>query len=142
TPFLDRHNDCLRIYAHREAEGYVLSDGGYIIDDLTISGCALDTPKRQDLLKVTLAGFGVVSERGELRIKATADNFALKKHNLIQALLALNDLCYLAQPYVASIFLEDVAAWLEEHDVRFVPSTEFTGKSGFDHIFDFAVPKP
>jgi len=141
TPFLDRHNDCLQIYAHKENDGYVLSDGGYIIDDLTISGCGLDTPKRQDLLKVTLAGFGVANEHGELRIKATADNFALKKHNLIQAMLAVNDLFYLAQPYVASIFLEDVAAWLEENDIRFIPSTKFTGKSGFDHMFDFAVPK-
>lgn len=141
TPFLDRHNDCLQIYAHKENDGYVLSDGGYIIDDLTISGCGLDTPKRQDLLKVTLAGFGVTCEHSELKIKATAENFALKKHNLIQAMLAVNDLFYLAQPYIASIFLEDVAAWLEENDVRFIPSAKFTGKSGFDHMFDFAVPK-
>ncbi len=141
TPFLDRHNDCLQIYVHKEDGGYVLSDGGYIIDDLTISGCDLGTPKRQDLLKVTLAGFGVTSERGELKIKATAETFALKKHNLIQAMLAVNDLFYLAQPYVASIFLEDVAVWLEENDIRFIPSAKFTGKSGFDHLFDFAVPK-
>ncbi|WP_416799481.1 DUF1829 domain-containing protein [Ciceribacter azotifigens] len=141
TPFLDRHNDCIQIYARKENDGYVLSDGGYIIDDLAMSGCALDTQKRQELLKITLAGFGITNERGELKVRATAENFALRKHNLIQAMLAVNDLFYLAKPFVASIFLEDVAAWLEENDIRYVPNIKFTGKSGFDHMFDFAIPK-
>jgi hypothetical protein len=141
TPFLDRHNDFIQIYARRENGGFLLTDDGYTIDDLKMSGCMLDTRKRQDLLKVTLAGFGVKQEEGALVVHATADNFPLRKHNLIQAILAVNDLFYLAQPYVASVFLEDVAAWLESLEVRFMPNVKFTGKSGYDHLFDFAIPK-
>jgi hypothetical protein len=27
------------------------------------------------------------------------------------------------------------------HDVRYTPSVKFTGKSGYDHVFDFVIPK-
>ncbi len=141
TPFLDRHNDYIQIYAKKENGGYLLTDDGYTIQDLQLSGCALDSPKRQNLLKVTLAGFGVQSRDETLAVKATPDNFALRKHNLLQAILAVNDLFYLAQPYVASVFLEDVTAWLELVGIRYTPNVKFTGKSGYDHLFDFAIPK-
>ena len=59
TPFLDRHNDALQIYARRENGGFLLSDDSYIVHDLQASGCALNTDKRRDLLKMTLNGFGI-----------------------------------------------------------------------------------
>ena len=42
TPYLDRHNDRLQIYAMRRGSGYVLADGGYVLDDLEQSGCKID----------------------------------------------------------------------------------------------------
>jgi len=90
TPYLDRHNDCLQIYIRKEDNGYLLTDGGYIINDLMDSGCALDSPKRQELLKTTLSGFGVQLDGEQLLLKTAADNFPLKKHNLVQAMLAVN----------------------------------------------------
>src|SRR6187397_2133022 len=59
TPYLDRHNDALQIYARLENGGYVLTDDHYTIHDLEASGCILNTEKRQDLLKMTINGFGV-----------------------------------------------------------------------------------
>lgn len=141
TPHLDRHNDCLQFYVRREGNGYLLTDDGYIISDLINSGCSLDRPKRQELLKMTLAGFGVQMDNEQLLIKATPENFPLKKHNLIQAMLAVNDLFYLASPHVASLFYEDVTQWLELADIRYTPKVKFTGKSGYDHMFDFVIPK-
>ena len=92
TPFLDRHNDCLQIYAKREREGFLLTDDGYIINDLINSGCDLKSHKRPELLKITLNGFGVHLEGDQLIIYSSSDDFSLKKHNLIQAMLAVNDL--------------------------------------------------
>jgi len=114
TPFLDRHNDLIQIYVRRENGGYLLTDDGRTINDLEMSGCSLNTRKRQDLLRLTLAGFGVKDEQGELSVDTNEENFALCKHNLIQSILAVNDLFYLAQPYVASVFLEDVTSWLDK----------------------------
>jgi len=141
TPYLDRHNDYLQIYIKRQNGDYLLTDDGYILGDLERSGCKLDTPKRHALLTMTLNGFGVQLANGELTIRASQDNFAQKKHNLIQAMLAINDLFYLAMPTVASVFFEDVIAWLDLHDIRYTPKAKFTGRSGLDHLFDFVIPK-
>ena len=141
TPFLDRHNDYLQIYARREGDGYILTDDGHTLLDLEQSGCALDTPKRQALLRTALNGFGVQHNANALEIRASAQNFALQKHNLVQAMLAVNDLFYLAAPVVESLFYEDVAAWLDSVPVRYTPQIKFTGVSGYDHRFDFVIPK-
>ena len=141
TPYLDRHNDCLQIYARRANGGFVLTDDGYILDDLEQSGCRMDSPKRQALFRTTLNGFGVQTDGRTLEVRASADNFALRKHNLVQAMLAVNDLFCLASPTVSSLFHEDVVAWLDLSDVRYTPNVKFTGKSGYDHRFDFVIPK-
>lgn len=141
TPYLDRHNDALQIYAKRSNGGFLLSDDSYIIHDLEASGCSLSTTKRQDLLKMTLNGFGVKLNDEALEIHAPADTFPLRKHNLIQAMLAVNDLFYLAKPMVESLFLEDVTAWLDSAEVRYTPNVKFTGTSGYDHLFNFVIPK-
>ena len=139
TPYVDRHNDRLQIYAKRRNGGYVLTDDGYVLTDLEQSGCKIDSAKRQALLKLTLNGFGVQVNGQALEVHASPDHFALRKHNLVQAMLAVNDLFYLASPFVASLFYEDVVAWLELSEIRYTPKVKFTGKSGYDHL---AVPEP
>ncbi len=141
TPYLDRHNDMLQLYAKRSNNGFVLTDDGYIIGDLLHSGCKLETTKRQALLTMTLNGFGVKNVQGSLEVHATAENFGIKKHSLIQAMLAVNDLFYLSVPMVGSLFYEDVVAWLDKNEIRYTPNIKFTGKSGFDHMFEFVIPK-
>lgn len=141
TPHLDRHNDCLQIYARKEGSGYVLTDDHYILTDLENSGCSLDSAKRQELLRTTLAGFGIQLNDGQLMVRATSESFALKKHSLIQAMLAVNDLFYLASPFVSSLFYEDVVKWLDLSEIRYTPKVKFSGKSGYDHMFDFVIPK-
>jgi hypothetical protein len=141
TPYLDRHNDVLQIYARADNGHYLLSDDSYTIHDLEASGCNLHTEKRQDLLKTTLAGFGVRLNREAIEVRASAENFSLRKHNLIQAMLAVNDLFYLAKPMVESLFFEDVIAWLDANEIRYTPKVKFTGISGFDHLLDFVIPK-
>jgi hypothetical protein len=141
TPYLDRHNDRLQIYARRRDGGFVLTDDGYVLQDLEQAGCKIDSAKRQALLKMTLNGFGVQVNDQALEVHASPDNFALRKHNLVQAMLAVNDLFYLASPMIASLFFEDVVAWLELSEIRYTPKIKFTGKSGYDHLFDFVIPK-
>jgi len=141
TPYLDRHNDYLQIYAARRNGSWLLTDDGYILEDLEQSGCSVDSPKRQALLRMTLNGFGVQLNQHRLEVHASADNFGLRKHSLLQAMLAVNDLFYLASPVVTSLFFEDVLAWLDVSEIRYTPKVSFTGKSGYPHVFDFAIPR-
>ncbi len=96
TSYLDRHNDYLQIYVKKINGGFLLTDDGYIIDDLKQSGCKLDNQKNQELLQMTLNGFGVQMEGNELQVHASAESFASCKHNLLQAMLAVHDMFYLA----------------------------------------------
>jgi hypothetical protein len=143
TPHLDRHNDYIQIYVKSEDDGgVVLTDDAYTIDDLETSGCSIDSsPKRKKMVEVTLNGFGVERTGNTLFVRATADNFPVRKHSLIQAILAVNDLFVLSKPSIESFFLEDVNVWLDSNDIRYVPDATFKGRSGFEHKFDFVIPR-
>jgi hypothetical protein len=141
TPYLDRHNDYIQIYLRQDGNDYVLTDDSYTITDLEQSGCVLDTPRRRSLLNATLNGFGVQLNRNAIEVKATQETFALRKHNLLQAILAVNDLFFVARANVESFFFEDVALWLDSADVRYTPKVSFVGHSRYNHLFDFVIPK-
>jgi hypothetical protein len=141
TPYLDRHNDYLQIYCKRENGAFLLTDDGYIIQDLRSSGCKLDNKRRQDLLRITLNGFGVQMHDDRLEVRASPGNFAFRKHNLVQAMLAVNDMFFLATPIILSLFFEDVAQWFDLHDIRYTPNIKFPGRTGYDYLFDFVIPK-
>lgn len=140
-PFLDRHNDHLQVYVVPEGQGFRITDDSYIIGDLQTSGCSIDTPNRKKLLEQITKGLGVQEQDGELFVVATPRNFPQKKHALVQAMLAVNDMFMTSRHRVATLFLEDVALFLDEHEVRYTPNAEFTGQTGFVHKFDFVIPK-
>ncbi len=142
TPFLDRNNDCIQIYLKKLSEqGYLLSDGGYTINDLESCGCRLDTDKRQELLEEILSGLGVnLSEENELQVITSKQTYPQKKHNLIQAILAVNDLSYTSKQNVGQMFTEDVKLWLTRHKIRFNTKVSLTGKSGMTHSFEMVIP--
>ena len=89
TPYLDRHNDYLQIYARRHDGGWMLTDDGYVIDDLEQSGYNTDSLERKAMFTSTLDGFGVRCESGCLIAQASPMDFARRKHDLLQAMQAL-----------------------------------------------------
>ena len=140
TPFLDRHNDYLQIYVKQAEAGLLLTDDGNTIRDLESSGCDIKSQRRSSMLRLILNGFGVKHSEDELVVEATPANFPQRKHALLQAILAVNDMFMTAKRHVDQFFLEDVERFLRLHDVRFTPHIQFVGKTGFVHSFDFVVP--
>ena len=141
TPFLDRHNDHIQVYAERQNGKIILSDDGYIFSDLRTSGLELTTPKRRSVVETALRGFGVQLDGNRLLVEASPRNLGQRVHSLVQAMLALNDMFVMAQPRVASFFLEDVRGFLDEHGVRYSPRVKLSGKTGYDHAIDFLIPR-
>lgn len=141
TPFLDRHNDEIEIYVEKRNGGFLLTDDGYTIADLRSSGMAFTTEKRKAHLTAILNGFGVRQEGDELQVNARPQDFPQKKHNLLQAMLAVGDLFVMGEEHVLSLFKEDVATFLEAHQVPVLRDFKLAGRSGFDHKFDFGLPK-
>lgn len=141
TPFLDRHNDHLDIYLLKTNDNLKLTDNGYTIADLKMSGFELNTPKRESILKTALNGFGVkMNGNDELYVDANPNNVGQKKHYLLQAILAVNDMFNLAHETVYSLFREDVELYFKSNDIFFSKDIKLTGKSGFDHNIDFLIP--
>jgi hypothetical protein len=141
TPYLDRHNDCLQIYAEKSDQGFVLHDDSYVLNDLSMSGFSLTGRHRMQVLDEVLNGFGVKRDGQRLEVLAGTGDFPMKKHDLVQAMLAISDMFYMAQPNVAQMFVEDVAAWLDKHQVRYIYNSKLSGRSGYTHHFDFIIPK-
>ncbi len=141
TPFLDRHNDHLQVYATRDNGTIVLSDDGYILSDLRTSGLDVDSPKRKMVLDGVLKGLGVRAENNQLLVEASANNLGQRLHSLVQAMLAVNDMFVMAQPRVASFFFEDVRNFLDSQEIRYTARVKLAGKSGYDHGIDFLIPK-
>lgn len=141
TPFLDRHNDHLDIYLLKTKDNLKLTDNGYTLADLKMSGFEINTPKRDGILRTALNGFGVkINGNDELYVDATSHNIGQKKHYLLQAILAVNDMFNLAQETVYSLFKEDVELYFKSNGIIFSKDIKLTGKSGFDHNIDFLIP--
>lgn len=140
TPFLDRHNDFMEIFVKVDGDRLILTDDGYVLNDLEQSGCAVTSGRRRELLDQILSGHGVSLHDDELTIQANLSNFAQRKHLLLQAMLAVNDLFLTSRPIVRGLFLEEVEQFLTVNQVRSVPNFQLAGKSGLSHAFDFAIP--
>jgi hypothetical protein len=106
-----------------------------------MSGLEINTPKRDTILKTALNGFGIkINGNDELYVEANIHNIGQKKHYLLQAILAINDMFNLSQETIYSLFKEDVELYFRSNDIFFSKDIKLTGKSGFDHNIDFLVP--
>lgn len=141
TPFIDRHNDYLQIYAKKENDIITLTDDGYIINDLINSGCPIDSSRRKELLNSVLVGFGVNIMDNELFVKTDANTFPMKKQDLLQAMLTVNDMFFTSSVTVKNLFIDDVENWINTINGSYFSDFKLTGKSGYNHSFNFAIPK-
>lgn len=140
TPFLDHNNDHLQIYVEPCGNLLRLSDDGYVIQGLSMSGCEIQTPKRKEVLAGILNGFGVQQDGNVLTVESTLEEFPFKKHRLLQAMRSVDDMFMLSQTTIVSLFLDDVNAFLAGNQIRFTPNVQFIGKSGLVSKFDFVIP--
>ena len=140
TPFMDRHNDHLDIFVLKQGDKIKLTDDGYTLADLKMSGLEINTPKRESILRTTLNGFGVkMNGNDELYVEAIPSNIGQKKHSLLQAILTVNDMFNLASDTVQSLFKEDVEMYFKANDIYYSKDIKIAGRSGYDHNFDFLV---
>ena len=105
----------MQIYVKRAGDTLILTDDGYILGDLELSGFEITTEKRKRVLHSILNGFGARLQDDEIISEATTESFPQKKHDIIQAMLAINDLFVMAPPMVARFFKEDVEKYLSSH---------------------------
>jgi len=140
TPFLDRHSDEIELFLRKENGAFRISDDGYTVSDLRSGGVDLAKGSRREQLVRILNGYGVHLEDDELWVKATPAEFPQKKHNLVQAILAVDDLHVTASEQVLQFFREDVEEFLRREEIPLFRDVKLSGKSGLDHHFDIGLP--
>jgi len=141
TPFTDVFNDPIEIYAKKENEFIILSDDGQTLRNLELSGVEMArSPKRKAILDSILLNYGVSLQNDELVTKTNELNFPQKKYNLISAIAEVNDLYALAKHTIASIFRDDVKAYLDEQEnLIYTPYFISKGSTGLEFTFDFQI---
>ena len=141
TPFVNHINDNIQFYLKRDERDHIyMTDDGETLNNLEMAGVDITTSARKRELDSILNGFGVIVKGNELTTMATPSTFPMRKHNFLQAMMAVDDLFVLASPKVESFFLEDVTNFLHQNNIRFSRNIILQGKSSFQHKFDFLIP--
>ena len=139
TPFMDRHNDGLTIYAKKDGSNITLSDDGYIINDLLTDGVSLKGKRRKELLESFLVSYGIKTINNEMIMSTTKSDYPRSKHMFIQAMLAVNDMFMLNDGNVKTIFLDDVTSFLDEKKIIYTPGFIAKGSTGLEFNFNFQI---
>ena len=94
TPYLDRFNDYLQIYVRQNGDdSFTLTDDGYIIGNLISSGMTFRKgSNRQKMLDRIAINYNISIDGEVIKTTANASNLPQKKHMMIQAMLAIDDL--------------------------------------------------
>lgn len=143
TPYLDRFNDCIQIYVRQEENGcFHLTDDGNIISNLELSGVSFDrSAKRKEMLSRIANSFGVSIKDKCLEIQATKSTYPQKKHMLLQAMMAIDDM-FIAEPNAArSFFQEDVGLFLDSHDIFYSRDFSLVGKTGSIYTYEYHIQR-
>jgi len=140
TPFLDQHNDMIQFYVQRSGNEFFFTDDGYTLGDLEMSGFSL-TPKRKEMIQSIAHMLNVEIKDNAIIVSTTnPSKVAEKEHIMVQAIMKISDMFYLASPKVHGLFMDDVKTFFYNSDIRFTPSLMFSGKSGLPQRFDFVIP--
>jgi uncharacterized protein YacL (UPF0231 family) len=143
TPYLDRFNDYLQVYVKQNGNGTIeMTDDGYIIGSLISSGMTFKKgSNRQKMLNRIAVNYGITVVGEEITVTANEYNFPQKKHMIVQAMLAIDDL-YIASPEgVKDLFLEDVETYFIANDIFFSRDFSLLGKTGSIYTYDFHMQR-
>lgn len=131
-PMLNRDNDHMSIYLIDDIEtsGFILTDIGETLSDLQASGFdILGSDKRREKFEQTLRGYGIQNQGMELYTRAGRDSLFPKLNMLMQSMASVDDMFYMAQNGSRSFILDDVAKWLDNNNIRYMPNIKIAGKS-------------
>jgi len=142
SPFLDRYNDYLQVYINITNNNDIyLTDDGYIINNLKMSGIDVDSPKRKELINTFLRKYGVNLSNEEIYTECSYNDFPEKLMFLMQAMLKIDDVFMLSKNKVLSLFNEDIEKFFKENDIYYSANVNFIGKSGLYYSYDYLLQR-
>lgn len=142
SPFLDRYNDYLQVYAKMDNDNEILlTDDAYTLNNLKMAGVDINSPRRKQLLDNFLNKYKVQLDNDALTIKTGVEDFPQKLLFLMQTMLNVDDMFMLSQNRVSSIFLDDIKDFLDSREIFYSENVNFVGKSGFFYYYDYLIQR-
>ena len=138
TPFLDRYNDYFQIYIKQCLDGSIeMTDDGYILNNLINSGVSLNTKKRKGLINNILKNYSLELHNNEIMARGTIDTFPQIKHQMVQAMLLLDDMFELSPENVKDFFIDDVQLFFDKNEIYYTKNFSLIGKTGTQINYEF-----
>jgi hypothetical protein len=143
TPYMDRFNDYLQIYATQNTDGTItLTDDGFIIKNLISSGMTFKKgSSRQKLIEGIAKKFNISICNDAITTSATVNNFPQKKHMMVQAMLAIDDLFVLSTTSIKDFFLEEVENYFQANEIFYSKDFSLLGKTETLYTYDFHLQR-
>lgn len=145
TPFLDMHNDHINLLFLKNENDYLLSDDGYILNELELLNLSVNsTTKRKDYFYKTLKIFGVNynNSSNELYVRFNnLDQYPQRQQDLLQCIIHITDMLITSRSSSGSVFINDVENFFLENSIPFSRGASYHGKSGNTQTFDFTTPR-
>jgi hypothetical protein len=142
TPFLDVHNDGLRVYVEPVDRGFLLHDNGLTLETLSLQGVEIgSSQRRKELIESTLSTFGLTISNGKIQTIANDTNLPQRVHFLLCAMKRIADLWLTARTTSSTDFFERVCTYLDKKNVLFSTNVVIPGKT-VEHPIDILIPLP
>src|SRR5690625_1286643 len=123
TPFLDMHNDHINLLFLKNENDYLLSDDGYILNELELLNLSVNsTTKRKDYFYKTLKIFGVNynNSSNELYVRFNnLDQYPQRQQDLLQCIIHITDMLITSRSSSGSVFINDVENFFLENSIPF-----------------------
>lgn len=142
-PFLDVNNDYIQIYVKFEENGKIyITDDGYTIDNLKLSGMDFFSDNRKSIFNSFLTKYNVnIDEKNKLFKYANEKNFSQQAFSLMQAMMNISDMFMLSKSRITSIFTDDVKNFFKKNNIYYSENVSFMGKSGLYFSYDFLLQR-
>lgn len=144
TPFTDPSGDSIELTARRDEDGRVhISDLGEAYDFLYLSGVSPMSPgsARKDLIVEILKDNHCEMSNGEIETIVSPDeSIGRRVHGLINAILSVEDLVYVARATSIQTFRGEVDEYLSSRNISFSRDEPLRGRSRSNR-FDFVIRK-
>jgi hypothetical protein len=139
TPYLDRFNDYLQIYVKQDENGKItMTDDGYIIGNLLSSGISFKSgSKRKFMLDKIIRNYSLHLDRTAITTVADAQNFPQRKHLMVQAMLAIDDMFETRPENIKDFFIEDIQAFFDSNEIYYTRDFSLIGKTGSLYNYEF-----
>ena len=142
SPCLDRHNDYFQIHIKKQGnKEFLISDDNYTVDDLEMSGCDVTGVDKPMLNYLAGRNGAAIGKNNNIYAVAFLEDLAQTKHDVLQAMLSINDIFYIEKNTKPMLFNSEMVKWLVASEIRFISQFKVEGVSGINHFCDFVIPK-